>query len=180
MASPGGRARFDRLVRPVLGDLFRFARRLAGDDAAAEDLLQAALERGLAHVDQLADDRAFKVWQSRVLYRTFLNDRVRRKDVPTEPEALEGAVLKFQRGPATPDERLAQTEIGRAVKHALDALPADQREAVWLVDGQGFSYAEAADVLGVPVGTTASRVARGRMALRGALQAVAVEQGVAR
>lgn len=180
MVTPAGRARFDRLVRPVLGDLFRFARRLCGDVASAEDLLQAALERGLANLDQLADERAFKVWQSRTLYRTFLNETARRKDVPTESEALDRAVLRLDRGPALPDERLAAQQVGRRVHDALDGLPPDQREAVWLVDGQGFSYAEAAQVLEVAIGTAASRVARGRLALRGALQELAIEQGVMR
>lgn len=174
------RARFERLVRPVLGDLFRFARRLARDEAAAEDLLQTALERGLGRLDQLDDERAFKVWQSRVLYRTFLDERARKQDVPMESEALEGAVLRLDRGPARPDEQAVAAEVGRDVRDALDALPIEQRDAVWLVDGQGFTYAEAAGVLGVAIGTAASRVARGRLTLRGSLQALAIEQGVVR
>jgi RNA polymerase sigma-70 factor (ECF subfamily) len=169
--------RFERLVTPVLPDLFRFARRLAGSDPAAEDLLHAALEKGLARLGQLADDGAFKVWQSRVLFRTFLDLRAKRTEIPMEAEALDN-VIAFDR--TRPDVLAGASELGDRVRGALDGLPPDQRDAVWLVDGQGLTYAETADLLGIAPGTAASRVARGRLALRTSLATVAAEQGVTR
>ena len=154
--------RFERLVRPVLGDLYRFACRLTRDPVAAEDLLQASLLRGLGRLAQLHDDAAFRVWQSRVLYTTFLNARDRRADMYVGTEHLERTPLLE----ALPDAEAASRQLGRAIETALDRLPADQREAVWLVDGQGLKFGEAAEVLGLPPGTVASRVARGRAALR--------------
>ena len=62
---------------------------------------------------------------------------------------------------ALPDAEAASRQLGRAIETALDGLPADQREAVWLVDGQGLKFGEAAEVLGLPPGTVASRVAEG-------------------
>ena len=58
-----------------------------------------------------------------------------------------------------PEAAVSRRQLGRRIASALDGLPPDQREAVWLVDGQGFKFAEAARILGVPPGTVASRVA---------------------
>jgi RNA polymerase sigma-70 factor (ECF subfamily) len=173
-------ARFDRLVRPVLTDLYAFARRLTGDPVAAEDLLQQALLRGFDHLPQLTDDGAFRVWQSRVIYTTFLNGRARRTDVPQEAATSGDDVIPLHGRADRPDRALEQRRVGDAVSDALAGLPKDQREAVWLVDGQGFAFGEAAGVLGVPPGTVASRVARGRLALRVALSTVAADEGVGR
>ncbi|MEZ4236285.1 MAG: RNA polymerase sigma factor [Myxococcota bacterium] len=172
------RSRFEQLVRPVLGDLYRFACRLTRDPVAAEDLLQQALLRGLDRVEQLHDDGAFRVWQSRVLYTTFVNGRQRREAMPVDEAALERAAGAHDR--PSPERDAMDRQLGGRIGDALDALPPDQREAVWLVDGQGFKFGEAADVLGVPPGTVASRVARARAALRTRLAAVAADEGVGR
>lgn len=155
--------RFERLLRPVLADLYRFARRLArGPDA--DDLLQASLERGLTHVDQLAEDRAFRVWLSRVIYTTWVNGHEKRREIAAgDPEVLgDPMVAALPR----PDDRAEQRQLGRVLRDALDGLPDEQRAAVWLVDGLGCSFEEAATILGVAPGTAASRVGRGRKALR--------------
>jgi RNA polymerase sigma-70 factor, ECF subfamily len=174
----GQRERFERLVRPVLGNLYRFARRLTRDPVTAEDLLQHALLRGLDRLPQLHDDRAFLVWQSRVLYTTFLNARDRRQDMQVGEDELDHTVIPFER--SGPEHDAMRKQLGARIGDALERLPADQREAVWLVDGQGFKFAEAAEVLGVPPGTVASRVARARVTLRADLAAVAADEGVGR
>lgn len=173
--------RFDRLVRPLLAGLYRFACRLTRDPVEAEDLLQQSLLRGLDRLPQLQDDGAFKVWQSRVLYTTFLNRREKRTDMPHEEATVGDNVVPLHgRTPRGPDRELERRRLGAQVNDALAALPDEQREAVWLVDGQGFAFGEAALVLGVPPGTLASRVARGRLALRATLAAVAADEGVGR
>lgn len=171
------RRRFEALVRPILGDLYRFARRLTRDPVRAEDLLQQSLLTGLDRLDQLHDDGAFKVWQSRILFRTHLNERARRKDMLMEPDQLERKVIPLARGP---HEAAEQRQLGASLATALDDLPDEQRQVVWLVDGQGHTYAQAAEILGIAPGTAASRVARGRLALRSALRSIATEQGVIR
>jgi RNA polymerase sigma-70 factor (ECF subfamily) len=177
------RHRFDALVRPVLPDLYRFALRLTRDGVTAEDLLQQALLQGLRHLSQLHDDGAFRVWQCRVLYTTFLNARAQShrfsgESMLDEEEGADPRVVPFER--PGPEQETQHRQLGARIAGALDRLPADQREAVWLVDGQGFKFGEAAQVLGVPAGTVASRVARGRLALRIDLAAVAAEEGVGR
>lgn len=171
------RSRFDRLVRPVLSDLLRFARRLARDPVAADDLLQQALLRGLDRLGQLEDDGAYRVWQSRIVYTTWLDQRPRRMEM-TLDEGIGSATPLHREVARGPEQAAASRQLGRRIADALDGLPADQREAVWLVDGQGFKFSDAAAVLGISPGTAASRVARGRAALRVALASVAADEGV--
>ncbi len=163
--------RFERLVLPVLGDLHRFARRLAGD--GAEDLLQASLERGLGRITSLRDDRVFKVWQSRVLFNTWRDQNAKLVEFPTD------RVDEIAHDRSGPEQAASDSQTGARIREAVDALPPEQRDAVWLVDGQGCGYHEAAEILGAPPGTIASRVARGRLALRVSLAELAAEQGVA-
>ncbi len=167
------RQRYDGLVTPILQDLYRFARRLERDAVRADDLLQQCLLTGLYRFDQLKDEGAFRVWISRILYRSFLNNRKKRVDEPMEDNVVQLAPPTSQ-----PDSHLVRRRLGNRLSDALDRLPDDQREAVWLIDGQGFKYAEAADILECAPGTVASRVARGRIQLRRDLRHVAREQGV--
>ena len=166
--------RFNGLVTPILSDLYRFARRLERDAIRADDLLQQGLLVGLKNFDQLANEGAFKVWISRILYRSFLNNRKKRVE-----ESMNGTNIVALAPPTSdPDRRLARRQLSRDLADALDRLPIDQRDAIWLIDGQGFKYAEAASILNCAPGTVASRVARGRMQLRRDLRNVAREEGV--
>lgn len=170
--------RFDRLVEPLLGDLGRFSRRLARDPNDAEDLLQEGLLAGFRRCAKLRNDGAFRVWMFRTIYSVHL-DRVdrearHRKRVEAGRDAQ---IIAFPRSPA---DQLESRELGEALARAIDSLPEAQREALWLVDVQGFSFTETADVLGQHRGTVASRVARARATLRGKLEDIAREQGVIR
>ena len=170
------RRRFERLIYPHIQDLRRFALKLERDPDTAEDLLQETLLIAMTRIDQLKHDGAARVWANRILYRTFLNRCRRRRSDPSEAwsERAERTVLPFP-GPA---ERLANKRLGARLEEALSRLPAAQRQAIWLIDGQGFQFSEAADILGVRPGTVASRVARGRASLRVDLSALARERGV--
>lgn len=167
------RRRFERLMQPHLPSLRRFAHKLEPSTADAEDLLQESLLIGLTRIDQLQTDAAARVWLSRVLYRTFLNRCRKRRRDPTE-EWADQTVIPFP----GPDTRLADKRLAARVASAIDQLPPKQRQAVWLVDGQGFTFSDAAEVLGIRPGTIASRVARGRAALRQDLVDLARERGV--
>lgn len=157
------RDRFDLLVAPHEPALRALARRLTGDAARADDLLQVALVQAFARLDTLRSDGAARAWATRILVRAWL-DAARRRE-PTSIVDPDGHAA------AGPDpERAAQTrELSNRLDEAFDTLPADQSAAVWLVDAEGFSFADAAETLGVAPGTAASRVARGRVALRAAL-----------
>lgn len=145
---------FARLLRPELPRLHGLALRLTRDPAAAEDLLQSAVEQGLKRFGQLRDPGAFRVWMSRVVVRTWQNERARRR-----PRLVEAEV-------AVEDDTAWRREASDRIAQELDRLPEAQRVAVWMVDGLGYRFAEAAEVLDISPGTVASRVARGRRALR--------------
>jgi len=169
------RGRFERLLRSEQRALYGFALKLTRDPVRAEDLLQQSLLTGLRRFDQLRDPGAFRVWMSRILLRTWQNQGGRKIDGVIELREVRAA-----RAGGGPDEALARARLAARMAEALDALPEAQRLAVWLVDGQGYRFHEAAEILGARPGTVASRVARGRAALRERLGDVAREHGVIR
>jgi RNA polymerase sigma-70 factor (ECF subfamily) len=155
----------DEFVRVVQGHdprLRRLASRLLADRHRVDDVLQEAYVkayRGRGTFDGGAD---LGTWLYRITYNCCIDElrRDRRRPVPAvdphEPVAHG----------SEPGQRVA---VRQAVQAALTTLPPDQRAAVLLVDGEDLDYEHAARVLGVPKGTVASRVARGRQALRAAL-----------
>lgn len=170
------RRRFEQIIRPHSESLRRFAHKLEHHPDDAEDLLQETLLLGLTRLDQLRHDGAARVWISRVMYRCFLNRRRRHANTTVEPwsERAEHNVLAFPRA----DQHLSDQQLGQRINRAIAALPSGQQEAIWLVDGQGFTFAEAADILAVRPGTVASRVARARAVLRQDLADMARERGL--
>lgn len=170
--------RFNALVSEVFEDLYRFAVRLERDPVAAEDLLQQAMITAFSRMDQLRDEGAFRVWQSRILLRTHQNRRRKRTEQAMSPETLEHVQDNVVELPANPYRDLERARLADRLADAIDELPDGQRAAILLVDVEGFAMGEAAEVLEVPWGTVASRIARGRRALRVSLENVAREQGV--
>jgi RNA polymerase sigma-70 factor, ECF subfamily len=155
----------DRLVA-VLPRLRRFARGLAGTTAEADDLVQAACERALMRQHQFQEGTRFDSWMYRIV-QTIWIDQLRARAVRKE----EGEAADEQFGSDTP-VRLIEARLSLAeVRRAIGRLPADQRTTLMLVTVEGLSYREAAAVVGVPVGTIMSRLARARVALHQLLAA---------
>lgn len=150
-------AQFDRGLRAL-------AFRLLGNRERMEDALQESYIKAFRALPRFRAESSISTWLYRVVYNTCL-DELRRAKRSTEltlhpfDEEPEGAY--------DPAEALLEKS---AVWSALTALPLEERVAVLLVDGQGFRYADAAAVLGVPVGTVASRLNRARPAIRRALE----------
>jgi len=140
--------------------LRRYAHALTRNPDRADDLVQDCLERAIRKRGLWRPTGPLQAWLFRMmlnLYRNDLRHRRRRGDVVT----LEGSGIEPSVQPSQPG-RIALAEMARA----LDTLPDDQREALLLVVLEGFSYAEAAGVLGIPIGTLMSRLGRARAALR--------------
>ncbi|MCB9666323.1 MAG: RNA polymerase sigma factor [Alphaproteobacteria bacterium] len=173
---PGSRRVVERELLAALPSLWRYARRLERDDVAADDLLQEAVAKALDRHRQLADPGAFRAWMHRIVWTTFLNRRnraYRRREQGDDAKVVDLAEVR-----SGPEESLVRGRIRDRVDEALRQLPDGQRDAILLVDGQGLTFAEAGVVLEAPVGTVASRVARGRAALRLLLHDVAADEGV--
>ena len=142
--------------------LRRYARALTGDPAAADDLVQDALERALLKQDLWRRGSDMRAWLFTVMHNVFIN-QVR----ATAPGRLVPLDDMVAHAPQMPDaDRL---EI-RDLDAALQMLPEAQRMVVLLVGLEQMSYEETAQVLDVPVGTVMSRLSRGREQLRRLLQ----------
>jgi RNA polymerase sigma factor (sigma-70 family) len=154
------------LVRRHRGRVLRLATRLTGNRSDAEDLTQEVFVRALTAGDTLRPD-AVEGWLHRVTTNLFLDHARRRSRVRVDPwgEHLEARV----RPAAAADVPLLGATFESDVEAALEALVPAVRAVVVLVDLEGLSYAEAASVLGLKVGTVRSRLHRGRSQLRRAL-----------
>ncbi len=157
---------FERGIVDLLPRLRRFARALAGSSADADDLCQIAIERALARRSQWTPGTRLDSWSMRILKNAWIDEarsRSRKARLFDAPEAGERVADPMIPGPSERDDAYA-------VGQAMARLPEDQRLAVALVLVEGLSYAEAAEVMEIPSGTVASRVARGRMGLMAQLE----------
>lgn len=145
------------------------ALRLAGNAATADDLVQDTIERALRFAEQYERGTNLRAWVYQILFSVFVT-RYRRGR--RERNALR--VLSTDPCAWTqPDARTTHADLTRTTKKKLDALPTGFRQAVELVDLEERSYREAADALGVPVGTVMSRLHRGRKLLAESLREAA-------
>lgn len=155
---------YDRRLRVI-------ADRVLGDRQLMDDALQEVAIKALRGLPSYRGDAPLGAWLCRIATTTCLDYlRRSRPEDPTAPDAMPESVS----GGHDPADRLDARERLAA---ALAALPADQRVAVLLIDQFGYDYRTAAEALGVPVGTAASRVAAARARLRAAL---AVDEEVGR
>ncbi|MFJ3787852.1 RNA polymerase sigma factor SigM [Kitasatospora sp. NPDC090091] len=162
----GDRDAFGLLVNRHRDRLWAVALRTLGDREEAADALQDALVSAFRSAHTFQGRSAVTTWLHRIVVNACL-DRARRtatrrtNPLDDDPQRLDALV-----GSAEPaDSPVVRAEVHRELAAALAELPAEQRAALVLVDMQGYPVAEAAEVLGVPVGTVKSRCARGRARL---------------
>ena len=157
-ARAGSTAAFARLVNAHQQAVRAFLRRLSGSWAEADDLAQETFLTAWETLGRFDRSRSFRLWLMGLAYRKHLAARrslfrrMRRDAV-----SIEGAAETASPHVAS-DARLD-------VSRAMAELPPDQRAAVALCLGEAFSHAEAADILGLPLGTVKSHVTRGRAKL---------------
>ena len=160
----GDPAAFEELVRRHRDRLWAVALRTTGDPEEASDALQDALISAYRRAGQFRGDSAVTTWLHRIVVNASL-DRLRRRSVraaqplPDDDETLPGAVV------ADPIDHMDRREVQLLVTQALAELPEEQRDAVLLVDVEGWTVEEAARMLGCPEGTVKSRCHRGRAKL---------------
>jgi RNA polymerase sigma-70 factor (ECF subfamily) len=147
-------------LEPNLARLWRYAVVLTSSRDAADDLVQAACLRALERADQYAPGTRIDRWLFSILRSIWFNElRARRVREGGGLVAADEA-LSID-GAATIETNVLASEVLTAVGR----LPEAQRETVLLVYAEGYSYAEAASSLGVPIGTVMSRLAAARAAL---------------
>ncbi|MCX4747659.1 RNA polymerase sigma factor SigM [Kitasatospora sp. NBC_01287] len=162
----GDRAAFGLLVQRHRDRLWAVAVRTLGDREEAADALQDALVSALRAAHTFQGRSAVTTWLHRIVVNACL-DRARRANsrragsLDEEPGRLDSLVPAAE----STDAVVLRQELRRELGAALAELPAEQRAALVLVDMQGYPVAEAAELLGVPVGTVKSRCARGRARL---------------
>jgi RNA polymerase sigma-70 factor (ECF subfamily) len=146
-----------RSLIALIPRLRRYARALVGDRAAADDLVQDTLERAWAKLHLFREGTDLRAWLFTVMHNVHVN-RIRAAR-PTD--ALDDEMPELAQRAAQGDALLV-----RDLDRAIAALPATQREVLLLVALEDLSYEEAARVLGIPIGTVMSRLARAREKLR--------------
>ncbi len=150
---------FERLVEEYYQPLFRFALSLAKNEGDAGDLVQQTFARWARKGHQLRDESKVKTWLFTTLRREFL-ETVRKgkrfSDEPLEAEASEGAC----------DPTQADAVDAATIMAMVNDLALEYREPLLLFYLRGFSYAEMAEVLEIPIGTVMSRLSRGKAQLR--------------
>ena len=170
---------FNRLVLAYQDMVYNHAFRMIGEEESADDATQNTFISAYNHLSSFRGG-SFKAWLLRIVTNSCYDElrrRKRRPTVPLEPmddagEEVESA--KWMVDPVDrPEDQVEQAELQRAIQHCLDNLPNEFRLAVVMVDVQGMDYFEAAQVIGKPIGTIKSRLARARLRLRDCLHGFA-------
>lgn len=191
MASENSRRQFFETEIDRLTDcLYGTALRLTRDRTRAEDLVADAVVKAWAKFDTLVDLQSFEKWIFRIMFNTFISDRRRRREVPMsnlspDDEDEDGNASLFEKlhQPfllwwGNPEQQLLNKLLKQDIENALDALPDSFRIVMVMVEIQGFTYAETAETLNIPVGTVRSRLSRARSLLQSVLWQQARQHGI--
>ena len=162
-------SRFASEVQPLLDVLARGARRLTRSDADAEDLLQDALLNAYVGFHTFQDGTNLKAWLFRILHNRWISTYRARQSRPSEVPVDELAEWDSVVRAASAESEVLDAMPAGEVKAAMNSLPEGFRTAVYFADVQGYTYAETAVILNLPMGTVMSRASRGRKRLRVAL-----------
>lgn len=174
------RARFEEDALALADQVYRVARRLVGSREEAEDLVQETYARAFRSWRSFTPGTNLRAWLLRIL--TNLNiDRARRDQRRPQTQPMEeGDYFLYNRleesaGRPLEEEQVVERLSQDDVVGALSAVPHDFRDVLVLVDIGDFSYADAAQILDIPIGTVMSRLHRARRVLKKELADRAVE-----
>ena len=163
-------ARFERDVIPYMRQLYPAALRITSNPGDAEDLVQETMAKAFRSFHQFTPGTNLRAWLYRIMANAGTNIFRKRRRGP--PQSLYGDTRDIpQQGPAS---RSAEAEVlermtDSEVMQALKALPLGFRAVVYLADAADYRYRDVAEILSIPVGTVTSRLHRGRLMLREAL-----------
>jgi RNA polymerase sigma-70 factor, ECF subfamily len=178
-AQKGDLDAFNRLVLTYQEVAFNVAYRILSDEAASDDATQNAFLSAYRNLNSYRGG-SFRAWLLRIVTNACYDELRRRKRRPTTPlepmdndseEEIESPSWLADDGPG-PEEHFERRELDRAVQTCLEGLPDEFRVVVVMIDIQGFDYEEVSQVIGKPLGTIKSRLARARLKVRNCLQGV--------
>ena len=162
----GDAAAFESLVHRYEVELFSYLRRYLGSAEMAEDVFQATFLQVHLKKEQFEEGRRFRPWLYTIATNQAIDAQRRNRrhrmvslDNRTGGEDDVGSLVEMLSGAEqTADEQMESEEARAWVRSAVDELPDGLKQALLLVYHKGMKYREAADVLGIPVGTVKSRL----------------------
>ncbi|OWA36308.1 hypothetical protein B9G55_09455 [Saccharibacillus sp. O16] len=153
----------DELYRLYVQDVYRYLFYLCKDPHTAEDLTQETFARAYSHIEGFDDLERVKRWLLRVAHNAFI-DRTRKAK---RMEVRESEFFDQLRDIETPETLLIGKEAGQEARRMLEELPDAQKQAFLLYHHYEFSYAEAAEVMGIGLSLYKSHLFRARQKLKG-------------
>jgi len=180
--------RFEQEALPLLDSLYGAALRMTRNPADAEDLVQETMLRAYRSFKSFEPGTNLKAWLFRILTNAYINTYRKRQREPRkvsqdEIEEFDLYQQLKEHDPdfsVTPENIVLDNLVDSDIIAAIDELPEQFRLAVVLSDIEGFSYAEMAEIMSVPMGTVMSRLHRGRKALQRRLWELARDRGIVR
>ena len=163
-AAKGDERAFRTLAERHAGPALRLARRILGNETAAEDVVQDALLRVWINAPRWRPEAAFRTWLYRIVINLCLNAKRRAPNLPLD------AAEQVADARPSPDEQLRLDERDKQLAAAIDALPERQRAAIVLTYQEGLSNAEVAEVLDTSVSSVETLLVRARRTLRAAFE----------
>ena len=182
------RARFQAEALPLLDSLYGGALRMTRNPQDAEDLVQETMLRAYRSFDRFEAGTNLKAWLFRIMTNAYINTYRKKQREPRKvsSDELEDFDLYQElkthdpQWEMTPENMVLNSLVDSDIIEAIDDLPEQFRLAVVLSDIEGFSYAEMAEIMDVPLGTVMSRLHRGRKALQKRLWEIARDRGIVR
>ncbi len=175
---------FEAALLDAMDSVYRFARSLTRDAVAADDLVQETYLRAFKFASSFIPGSDARRWLFTICRNAFLRSEEREQRYAplddAEGEVLHAVQSHNQWRAEGLDEIVARLDLSDAIADAVRRLPETYRLAVVLVDMEGCSYADAAEIAGVPVGTVRSRLFRARRLLQESLIEFARDAGLAR
>jgi RNA polymerase sigma-70 factor, ECF subfamily len=170
------KARFAADVWPLVDVLHRGARRLTHNDADAEDLLQETLVRAFTGFRNFQPGTNLQAWLFRIQYNQWVSAYRWKERRPAEVLAdditdheLAGHGAHLSTGPRSAESEVLESLPDDDVRNAMEQLSDGFRTVLYYADVEGYTYAETAALMNIPIGTVMSRISRARVQLRRAL-----------
>ena len=167
-------AAFEAEALPLMPDVFRVAKWLARDTEIAEDLTQETFIQALKSFHRYSPDTNCRAWLITILYRVNGKRRIKLGQLKLVEDTEEQIAETVAFEPSIPQHLTDEDILG-----AMTRVPKKFSDVVMLTDVEDFTYKEAAELLGLPIGTVMSRLHRGRRLLRQELTEHARKFGIA-